>query len=456
MFISSTKRFLAFLVVATPMFAPMASHASDIELQPQQLREDLAFLKERWAPLDKSFSEEQRQAFNRRIEEIAAAADKLTPEDFALDVMGAVALAGNGHTNANVAAYLGADLPVRAWWFADGLFVVKTHPAYAHLLGARIDRIGALPAEQALQQVEPYLAGVRQRRRFLAPGYLVNPRILKKIGAADSASAIPFTVRLADGSTQTPRLEPVAADPGDERRSGLNRGYSVLIPDPRDLPERWPHILDGKGDPSPLYSKRGDVKAFMMTPSNNTLYIRNDTVASIDDTPLVQKLSAIVRDEILAHKPKHVIVDLRLNNGGDFFNTILFAQALPRLLPEDGHIFVLVSRATFSAGIVTAAMIKGAGGDKVVFIGEPMGDAGQFWAEGRKMTLPHSKIAVRYSDQFEDYEKGCTDTRNCYWATVAFGPRGISLAPDTAIDVTFADYAAGRDPVLAKALELAR
>ncbi|MGN8115653.1 hypothetical protein [Labrys sp. 22185] len=134
------------------MFAPMVSHAGDIELQPQQLREDLAFLKERWAPLDKSFSDEQRQAFDRRIEEIAAAADKLTPEDFALSVMGAVALAGNGHTNANVAAYLGADLPVRAWWFADGLFVVKTHPAYAHLLGARIDRIGALPAEQALLQ----------------------------------------------------------------------------------------------------------------------------------------------------------------------------------------------------------------------------------------------------------------------------------------------------------------
>ena len=106
--------------------------------------------------------------------------------------------------------------------------------------------------------------------------------------------------------------------------------------------------------------------------------------------------------------------------------------------------------------LMTVKVPSGAGGDKVVFIGEPMGDAGQFWAEGRKLALPHSKIAVRYSDQFEDYEKGCTDTRNCYWATVAFGPRGISLAPDIAVDVTFADYAAGRDPVLAKALELAR
>ena len=42
------------------------------------------------------------------------------------------------------------------------------------------------------------------------------------------------------------------------------------------------------------------------------------------------------------------------------------------------------------------------------------------------------------------------------WATVAFGPRGISLAPDIAVDLAFADYAAGRDPVLAKALALAR
>jgi hypothetical protein len=39
---------------------------------------------------------------------------------------------------------------------------------------------------------------------------------------------------------------------------------------------------------------------------------------------------------------------------------------------------------------------------------------------------------------------------------VAFGVRGISLEPDARVDVTFSDYAAGRDPVLDAAVVLAK
>ena len=83
------------------------------------------------------------------------------------------------------------------------------------------------------------------------------------------------------------------------------------------------------------------------------------------------------------------------------------------------------------------------------------GDAGQFWSEGKYLDLPNSKIAVRHSPEFHDYETGCLELGKCYWATVAFGPRGISIAPETRVELSFKDYAAGRDPVLETVLKQA-
>lgn len=443
---------LAPLVLMLMCAAAPASEA--LRLTPSQMREDLDFLSKQWAPLDKSFSEQEKREFDRFVEDTRSASEQLTPQAFALRIMQAVAIARNGHTNASIWPLLGNDLPVRAWWFSDGLYIVKTHPEFSRLLGARIERIGAFTAAEAHERVKPYLAGTDQRIRFLSPGYLVTPTVLQQIGAIKATDVVPLTVRLANGKTEELDLGGSAgSDPGDERLAGLNRGYSVLIPDQADLSGRWTHVLDKIGKPSLLYSKRGDIRASLLNGAKHTLYIRLDTVASIDDTPLQDKIAEIFRKDILAAPPRNIVVDLRLNNGGDFFNTILFSQALPRLVPHDGRVVVLVGRATFSAGIVTAAMLKGAGGDKVRLIGEKMGDDGQFWAEGKKVVLPNSRIPVRYGSQFQDYEKGCTDLSACYWATVAFGPRGISIAPEVVRDSTFADYAEGRDVVLDAAVE---
>lgn len=432
-----------------------AASANEAKLTPHQMREDLAFLKGEWAAQDNSFSESQRQDFNRHVDATAAAADTLAPEAFALEVMRAAAIARNGHTNANINAFLGDDLPIRLWSFSDGLYVIKAHPEHERLLGARVDRIGSLTAEEAHARLRPYLSGTDQRARFLAAGYLVTPAVLKHIGAIDETAAVALELRLVDDMTETVELAATKdGDPGDERHAKLNRGYTVLLPDAKDLPGRWPHVLDGQAELLPAYEPRSDVQTRFLDESDKLLYVRIDTSKSTDETPLFDKLAGVVVANILPKQPKHVVVDLRLNNGGDFFNTILFSHAIPRLVPRDGHVFVLVGRATFSAGITTAAMLEGEDSDKVTLVGETMGDSGQFWSEGQFIDLPNSKIAVRYSPQFHDYEKGCFDIADCYWATVAFGPRDISIEPEVTVEPSFRDYADGRDPVLEKVMEI--
>lgn len=423
--------------------------AESPSLTPAQMREDLLFLKQQWIDMDHSFSDQQRLAFHAHVDDLLAGADRLSPQMFSMEVARGAALARNGHSNANISAFVGPDLPIRVWLFADGLHVVKAHPDFAHLLGARIDGIGSLPTAVVLERLKPFLSGTDQRIRFLSPGYLVAPSVLKHIGAVDNADPVSLKLQLADGRSETIELQPSKDnDPGDERTAGINRGYAVLTPDDVDLPERWHHVLDGQSSLSPVYGKRGDVQAQFLDPAEKVLYIRNDTGKSLDETPLSDKFAGVVLSQLLPARPRDVIVDLRFHNGGDLFNAILFAKALPRLVPAEGRVFVLVSRATYSAGISTAAMLKGADPEKVKLVGETMGDSARFWGEGKSVKLPNSQIPVRYATEFHDYETGCFDLEGCYWPIVAFGPRGISISPDKAIDPSFADYAAGRDPVL--------
>lgn len=425
----------------------------DIRLTPEQMREDLAALRDRWLPQDKSFDDAERRDFARVIDAAVTDADNMSAADFALAVQKAVATAGNGHTTAAIGEALRV-LPIRAWWFADGLHVVSADKAHEDLLGARIDRFGGLSAQEALTRVAPFISGTTARARYLSAAFLTSPDVLKAIGATAGD-----TVTLAiskGGHERKATLGPAPKRaPGDEGQP-TKRVYSILVPDAPDRPDRWPHVLDAVAACSPAYAGRTDVEQRWLAADQSVLYIRSNSINSLGETPLQLKFGEILAKSVVTKRPRAVVLDLRFNNGGDFFNTILFSQALPKLMPRGGRVMVLVGRATFSAALVTAAMLKGASHDNVMLIGEPMGDDGRFWAEGDDMKLPNSGIEVHYSNAFEDYENGCLDPEKCYWPAVAFGPHGISLKPDILIEPTFADYAAGRDPVLEKALDLAK
>lgn len=447
---------LAYAVAPRLARADAVAVAPPVQLTPAQIREDLACLQTQWAPLDQSFSEQQRKIFDQAITDATNGAGSSSTADFALDVMRAVAIQRNGHTVAMVGRLLG-NLPVRTWWFADGLYIISVRPQFPELLGARVDKLGSLTPQEALVLVTPFISGTEQRARYLSADYLTSPAVLRRIGATPEANEIPLTLHLCDGTTSIVTLGPSEPDPGDPHNPAFNGGWSALIPDGKAMPGRWLHVLDNANERPLTYARATDVSTAWIGDNSKVLYIRSNYMRSQNQDPLEPKFVFGVLEKLVVPKrPQFVIVDLRLNNGGNFFDTILFAQALPKLMPADGHIFVLISRATFSAALVTAARLKVEGQGKVTFIGEPMGDNGHFWAEPGFKTLPNSKIIVTYATRLEDYEQGCTDSEKCYWAISAFGPRNISTEPDISIDVAFSDYAAGRDPVLEKALAMTR
>jgi hypothetical protein len=155
-----------------------------------------------------------------------------------------------------------------------------------------------------------------------------------------------------------------------------------------------------------------------------------------------------IKQAISTQKPRVVILDLRLDQGGDFTTTASLVSAITGLAPSIEHVYVLISGWTFSAGETSVALAKEHGGDKVTLVGEPLGDRMRFWGEGSNLTLPNSGLVVHYATGMHDYSRPCRGQPSCFWTTMFFPMHVKTLAPDVTIPYTFADYRALRDPVL--------
>ena len=440
-----------------PSFA--AADMTTITLTPSQMRDDLVYFRDVWAPLDKSFSVEDRKVFDGIVASAIRNVDSLTPAEFALTVGRAAAAAHNGHTLAALQSWPGFHgLPFKACWFKDGLYIVRVHPQYAELLGARIEQLGPLTPEIALQRVAPYISGTPARVRDLSPSYLRLLEILRHIGATSSDRSVNVRIVAHDGKTRiiTLNSEPT---PDPEGLSPSQQFLKGAADSP--IPGRWIDVLDPISPLPPSYGPPVDISSQWLSTEAHILYLRSTQIVDgPGEKPLWLKMQDIFYHEVLDEhehvRPRSVIVDLRFNSGGNFLEMVLLSKSLPRILPDNGKVFVLVGPGTFSAALVTAAMLKGSGRSRVVIIGDTMGDAPQFWSEGREMALPNSQLWVEPATAYHDWANGCDDANRCYWANVAFAVKSVSLTPEIQIIPTFSEYAAGLDPVLDKAISLAR
>ncbi len=150
------------------------------------------------------------------------------------------------------------------------------------------------------------------------------------------------------------------------------------------------------------------------------------------------------------------MLDLRFDQGGDFTTTASFMKTLTKLSDSIEHAYVLTSAWTFSAGIVSVALVKEHNAKKITLIGEPVGDRIRLWAEGGSLMLPNSGLAIGFATGLHDYSKSCFGERGCFWTMYLFPMHVPSLDPDIRLPYTFDDYVGLRDPVLERALELAR
>ena len=428
------------------VFAPAAAPAQSVE---EGRRSDLTAFRRDFYARDSSSSVVRRAEADARLRALESKLGTLTAAQFELELARIVALADNGHTNspASLRSRRYARVPIRLVPFGDQFYVLGADTAHVDLLGARLVGIDGKAMNDIRSAGHVLWGGTPAWRDRQLPFLLESPEQMLALGITTAPGAAVFRFALRNGRTVD---RSIAAEPPNASRE-IYPATRWLHPEPLDT-DRGHWRLLGTKEKSPwAFQELSQLFRLRVAPELNAVIVQ--LRANHDGPQPIQEFLRKASEEIQRVKPRNLVLDLRLNGGGDLNNTRDFVQSLPGLVP--GRIFVLTSPWTFSAAISTTGYLKQAGGDRVTIVGEMVGDRLEFWAEGRLARLPYSGAAMSYSTQRHDYKTGCKPYTDCHGAVVRNPISVASLVPDIPAPLTIEDFIAGRDPgmdAIAKAL----
>lgn len=326
----------------------------------------------------------------------------LTPEQRVIGLSRLVGLVGDSHTNVlPPVAFLALGLPLRLYWFPDGIYVIAAAEPYRAAIGARLTKVAGHP----IDEVTTTLAGsfgwdAETFMRAQVPQYMTTVVALRGTGLAPAEGPIEVEVVDGGGVPRTLAIEPMVwRGPGPEAspplyRKNLRASYWLeYLSESRTVYVQYNKCEDGKELPFATFT---------------------DQVAKVLDGQPTDRL----------------VIDLRFNTGGnsDLIKPLLAAiEARPALR---GRLFVILGRLTFSSGIIDAMWLDQTG---AVLVGEPAGAATRHYGEIHRMPLPGTGGTFTHSTKWHDFGGDYPDA---------------PLPPEVPAVQTAADYFAGKDPAL--------
>lgn len=435
----------AVLAACLLLSQPVAAEAQTT-LTAEQKIEDLEILERQYVARERAFDPAERAAAVALIADMKSRAASLSDIDLYLGVLRVVALSDNAHS---IGGYSRDATPptmglpfIVASIDPDSLLVLRARPGFEDLVGAEVVAVEGRPTGEIVRTLGQYYGGNDYRKAIMAAGLFRARGILHGAGLAGSPDRVTLTFRDREGRTFDRTIDYVEAP--------ANRGTALT-------PSRWWSSEPLPNDTSswtmavpvermPLYLRNAD--QYYQTadlPELQALYIQfwnNEGARGIVD--FVGRADA----EITARRPRNIIVDLRFDKGGDLRLNAELMRGLDGRIPEDGKVYLIIGRYTFSAGMVAAAIAAKAGGEKVLIVGEAPGDDLQFWSEGDSVSLPNSHFAARYTDGYFDLVDGCTGEQGCHRENSQFDFVIGQGRLDIPAPMTAAAYLAGRDPAM--------
>ena len=358
----------------------------------RQWREDLAYLARELPRRHKNlFHAMRREQFDSALAALDRKLPSLARHQVIVEIARIVALVGDGHTN--VAPTRDPKIgfrtyPVKLYFFKDGLFVRSASREQADLVGAKVVRIGRLTTMQAYEAVRVLIGRDNEMNaRFFAPFLLAMPEILHAIGAIDDPENAPLLLEQA-GARTVAVLRPA--------------GPASLMPSDTDVswaPEAgWVDMRGVDGPRTPIWL-RGDPKEnfrFEYLAETRTAYVQFNKVG---DGPreTIQAFAARIRAFVDSGTVDRLVLDLRLNRGGDgtLNQPLVLSLIRSPKLEGPGRLFVLIGRSTFSAAQFLVHDLEAY--TDAVFVGEPTAGKPNSYGDSRRITLPNSGITVRAS-----------------------------------------------------------
>ena len=352
-----------------------------------------------------------RADFRGAADDLATRAPSLRRDQLVVGVMRLLAMLGDrdGHSGVHpLSPVRGQNLrayPLRPYRFPEGLYVAQA--ADASLVGARIAAIGGVPIDEIEARVRPLITRDNEWTALdRLPFFVVVAEVLSGLEIAPV-----FSFELRDGSRRDVTFEPISIASHVQRFGG------------------WWQPTTRPGT-QPLYLRlRNRAYALSRIDRGRALYVTYNMTMNPRGVP--SRLIQLSRNR----RVRRVVVDVRLNGGGDNTSYHGLIQALRhRRINQHGKLRVLIGRRTFSAAGNFAGDVDRL--TRARFYGEPTGGAPSQWGDSALIPLPSIGIVAATAVQ---YVGASEDTR-------------VATHPDVQVATPAADFFAGRDPVLAAAL----
>jgi C-terminal processing protease CtpA/Prc len=143
--------------------------------------------------------------------------------------------------------------------------------------------------------------------------------------------------------------------------------------------------------PPPDYLSHLDRNFWLKKLDDSTLYVQFNQFVD-EPSKTLDRFAIELHHAVMEHAVRNVVVDLRLNNGGDYSSTLsilkaLFAFEMGR---PDSRLFVVVGRNTESAAQNFASTLDEFG--HVIIVGEPSGSKPNHVGDDTLVVLPYSGI----------------------------------------------------------------
>jgi len=403
-----------------------------------QRQESLAIVRSTVTSDDKAWTDAARAQGLALLDSVAARSGSLSDLAFELQLSRVVALADNGHSLVppGPRAERTNRVGLRLLPLSDGVLVVHATRDLAELLGTSLVSVGGVPAGRLLAANRALYGGTAPWRDHFAPYLLESPEQLHALGLIGSPAQAEYRFRRPDGTLVSRTLRGDTAGRTVARSVGEAFLADEGRPGWRTLVRNAPWALR---EPRVAFRRSGaawESGPFVLQMRQNH-DAPGQTLAAVLDS---------VRGEIAAAHPRHLVLDMRFNSGGDLNITRRFMQELPGLVP--GRIFVLTGSLTFSAGIASVGYLVQAAPGRVTIVGEPPGDRLVFFAESRVRRFPGTDTGVLFSRERHDYAGGCAAFTDCHGPVVRNPIRVRSLDPQVRAPWTAAALRAGRDPAM--------
>jgi hypothetical protein len=400
---------------------------------------DIDYFEKEFVDKSKTYSPDSAESCKTALKKLKLQIDSLDDNKIILEISRCIAMANNGHTKIDLNWM--KKIPLRFYWFSDGLFVIKASIENAKFLGAKVLMIDSIDIEKVQNILNPYLSGNNNWKRYSGTNYLCSPEILNGIGATGKDSIMLTMTVNNDTISSWFKVSELKIDKSE------SEAWENLYPvnNKTSQENNVKHVLSDNEN-LPIYLQHDDKCAFYkFIDTLNIAYLNINK--NVNKGVVLDELINEFLDSIKTSHVKKVVCDLRFNTGGNYMLTLKLSKKLPAYMPKNCKIYLITSNTTFSAGLVTAARLKYYAKNNLILVGDNVGDNLKFWSEEKAVKLPNSKLKLIDSKYEHDFIDDKFILFRTFWLDILYGVGVNNLTVDKKIQLTFEDYYIKKDPI---------